>query len=499
MTTKAAATTTATTARRTRTAQAAAPAAAPGVATQDTPPTVPAGPAAAPTRTAAKPARRTETTIPAEPAPDLVATAPTEPAAAPAATATPPARRKRTARAAATVDAPPAPVATPFTTTGQRDQFKEALAVLGHVIPAKPTLPILAHVLLRSDGQRLTLHASDTNMTIAWTLPWTASGAGAVTLPAKLLTDLVAVLPSGALELRCDGAAETTVLRSAGSEATLKGWDVEDFPVPPVIDSTTPTFQLDAATLREAIEQVVFAASTEEARPVLTGVLFALSNDQLRLSASDGFRLAVKTIDLDTAVETPQRLVIPATALAELGKVLQAETEVVRFTVAPSGGQLLIETARAALHCRLLHDSFPDLQRVIPQQVVCRVVVARDDLRLAVRQAAVFAAASAHVTRLTIEHAGDARTPQPAGATAGRLELSARAAELGDTAATLPAQLTGAATQVGLNSRFLKEALGVLPTPEITLELEGGVRPVVFRPVGDPSLLIVVMPMALTD
>lgn len=493
MTAKAPKTTATTTARRTRTTTTATAAAKPAAPVQDTAATAPAAPtaAAATTATAAKPARRTGIDTPATPAQNATATAPVAPAV--------PARKRRAQQPAPPVEALPASVAPPFTTTGQRDQLKEALAVLGHVIATKPTLPILAHVLLRSDGQRLTLHASDTSMTIAWTLPWTPSGAGAVTLPAKLLTDLVAVLPNGALELRCDRTAETTVLRSAGSEATIKGWDVEDFPVPPVIDSTTPTFQLDAATLREAIEQVVFAASTDEARPVLTGVLFALHNDQLQLSASDGFRLAVKTIELDTPVATPQRLVIPATALAELGKVLQAETEVVRFTVAPSGGQLLIETARAALHCRLLHDSFPDLQRVIPQQVACRVVVARDDLRLAVRQAAVFAASSAHATRLSIENAGDETTAQAGDEIAGRLELSARAAELGNTAATLPARVTGAATKTGLNSRFLKEVLGVLPTPEIALELDGGSKPVVFRPVGDPSLLIVVMPMSVKD
>lgn len=478
-----------TTARRTRTAPTATPAAP----VLDTAATVPVAPTVTPaTPPAAKSARRKGTATPPTASQNAVATVPTAPAAAPAAPpAATPARKRRAQQPASPVAALPVLAAPAFTTAGQRDQLKEALALLSHVIPAKPTLPILAHVLLRSDGERLTLHASDLRMTIAWTLPWTPSGAGAVTLPAKLLTDLTAVLPSGALDLHCDGVAETTTVRCADSTATIKGWDVDDFPVPPAIDSTSPTFQIDAAALREAITQVVFAAATEETRPVLTGVLFELRDDRLQLSASNGFLLAVKTIDLDMAVDTPQRLVIPATALAELGRVLQGDTEVVRFTVAPSGGQLLMETAQAALYCRLLENIFPDLGRVIPTHVATRAVVARDELRQAVRQAAVFAASSAHVTRLTVE--------EPLDSASGRVALAARAAELGTTAATLTAQVTGEGARVGLSSRFLKEVLGVLPTPEIAIELEGRVKPVVFRPVGDPSLLIVVMPMNLTD
>lgn len=429
----------------------------------------------------AKPARRPRSAAPAK------ANVPTPPAASAASTS---ARRGRPPRPVPAVEAAPPAAGLPITITCPQAELREALAVVSRALAAKSTLPILQHVLLRSDGQCLTLHASDLRMMISWTLPTPPSGVGAVTLPAKLLADFVAALPNTDLELTCDPEAQTTVLRCAGSAATIKGWDVSDFPLPPPLSGTAPTFAIDAAALREALAQVVFAAATEETRPVLTGVLVELHATELRLSATNGFLLAVKTVELEVPVATPQRLIIPAVALAELGKILPPDSTAVRFTVAASGDQLVMETAHLRVQCRLIDGTFPDVQRVIPTHAATRVVLARDEVRQAVRQAAVFAASSAHATRLTIDHRAAGQ---------GRVQLAAQAAELGDTAATLAAQITGAAQRVGLSSRFLKEVLGVLPTPEIALELEQGLKPVVFRPVGDDSLLIVVMPLSLSN
>lgn len=460
----------------------------------------PAATSTAPAATTSTPTTRrkkttTITTSVAVPSPsaqdEAETTSPAPTVAAPAPVAPAPARRSRARQSAPVIETPSAPAAAPFTTTVQRNHLKLALAVASRVIPDKPTLPILGHVLLRSDGQCLTIEASDLRMMVSYRVLGMPSGAGAVTLPARLLADFVAALPSCEVQLQCDPGAQETALRCGGSQATIKGWDVEDFPLPPAIDGTAPTFQLDASVLRTAIPQVVFAASLDEARPALTGVLMELQDRQVRLWASDGFLMARKTIPLDEVVSTPQRLLIPAVALAELAELLTDDTELVRFTVAPGGGQLLMETAGATIICRLLDSKFPDLQRVIPQHAATRVVVARDEARQAVRLAAVFASSNAHATRLTVEEAADGTT--------GRLVLAANAAELGNTSATLAAQLTGPATTVGMSSRFLKTVLGVVPTPQIALELDAGRRPVVLRPVGDDSLLIIVMPMTLSN
>jgi DNA polymerase-3 subunit beta len=415
-------------------------------------------------------------------------TAPTTPPAL-AAPTTPPATTKkaaRTKRDTPPVVAPPAPVQV-LDATCDRDALKHGLGLVGHAVAAKSTLPVLSHVLIAADGPaRLRLTATDLQHGITTHIPATVVGDGAITVPAKLLTDLVATLPNDAVTLMLDDGTQTLQLRCGRSEASVKGITAEDFPTLPTSATADPALTLPAAVLREAIGQVAFAAATDENRPALTGVLCDLRDATLRLSASDGFRLAIKTVALADAV-APRTLIIPARALVDLQRLLPASDAPVTLAVTPNGGQVVISCGDSEVMSRLIDGQFPDLQRVIPQRYTTRAVVDRPALQRAVKQAAVFAASK--ITRLTLDGA--------AADGAGRLTIAATTAEVGANQSTLTVHIAGADGRIAFNNTFLQEALQAIPTAELAIEVQTDRTPGVLRPIGDESLLVILMPLLI--
>lgn len=410
----------------------------------------------------------------------------TDTAPQPIATDASPKKAARPKRAAPPV-APPAPVAAMLHVTCDRDALRHGLSLVGHAASSKSTLPVLSHVLIAADGpDRLRLAATDLQLGITTHIAATVVGDGAVTVPAKLLSDLVATLPNAPVTLTLDDATQTLQLRCGRSEASVKGITAEDFPTLPTSASAEPAVTLPAAVLREALGQVAFAAATDEVRPVLTGILCDLRDTTLRLSASDGFRLAIKTVTLAEPV-APRSLIIPARALADLQRLLPTSDEPVTLAVTPNGGQVVIHCGRSEVMSRVIDGKFPDLQRVIPTSYETRAVVDRQALGRAVKQAAVFAASK--ITRLALD-----------GATAdgtGRLTVAATTAEVGANQTEVAAHVTGADGRIAFNNTFLHEALQALPTTEVAIEVQTARTPGVLRPVGDTSLLVILMPLLI--
>lgn len=408
-------------------------------------------------------------------------------------TVTPPAAPKKPARAPRapkTVAAAATPsVAQALRVTCARDALKEGLALVSRAIASRSTLPVLNNVLLTAGGpDRLRLVATDLQLGITTDVAATVEGDGAVTIPARLLTDLVATLPNELVTLMLDDPTQTLQIRCGRSEATIKGIAAEDFPSLLTGVLAEPAVTLDAATLRDAIMEVAFAAATDEARPVLQGVLCDLTHAQLRLSASDGFRLAIKTVTLAAPVPS-RRLLIPARALMELSRILPATDAPVTLAVTPNGGQVVVRSGPTEVMSRLIDGTFPDLQRVIPTAYGTRAVVERQALQRATRQAAVFATASGKITRLTLAPGVDE--------TRGRLTVAATTAEVGDNQTAITAHVTGVEGQIAFNNTFLHEALQAIPLREVAIEVQTPATPGVLRPVGDDSLLIIIMPLAI--
>src|SRR5690349_17410278 len=203
-----------------------------------------------------------------------------------------------------------------------QENLKRGLAVVSHAVAGKSTLPVLSNILLATDDGRLKLAATNLELGITCWIGAKVDEEGAVTVPAKLLSDVVGGLPNDKVTLALDARSVTVNLTCARFANNIKGIEAEEFPVIPSITDREPTVTLPPDILRETIDQVAFAAASDDSRPVLAGVLVRLRGSEAIFAATDGYRLAKRTVALPEPVATPQEFIVPARALVELARIL---------------------------------------------------------------------------------------------------------------------------------------------------------------------------------
>ncbi|MGB9633198.1 MAG: DNA polymerase III subunit beta, partial [Chloroflexaceae bacterium] len=222
-----------------------------------------------------------------------------------------------------------------------QENLKRGLATVSHAVAGKSTLPILANVLLATDGGRLKLAATNLEIGITHWIGAQVQEEGAITVPARLLADVVGGLPNDRVTLTLDARTQTLRVECGRFVSNIKGADADDFPTIPSIADREATTSLPADVLRQAIEQVAFAAATDESRPVLVGVLVRLREQTMFMAAADGFRLATRQAPLAEVVSKPVEFIVPARALLELARIAGEAESNVGMIVTPGGGQVL--------------------------------------------------------------------------------------------------------------------------------------------------------------
>ena len=262
--------------------------------------------------------------------------------------------------------------------------------------------------------------------------------------------------------------------------------DAQEFPLIPQPDEDH-AIHIKPDVLRQMIEQVVFAAATDESRPILTGVLAKFSGRTLTLAAADGFRLSVRTAPLEDNIDEPMEVVIPARALAELGRIVGERTDPISITVTPQRNQILFHLTNIDLVSQLIDGKFPDYTAIVPSASTTKAVIDTASMLKACKAANVFAREAANIARLTIVP-GDEQTP-------GHITVGATSAETGDNAGELDANITGSPVEIAFNVKYLIDVLSVVGSNLITLETSTASSPGVIRPVGDDTFTHVIMPM----
>ncbi len=247
--------------------------------------------------------------------------------------------------------------------------------------------------------------------------------------------------------------------------------------------------ELPAGDFKEMIAQVVFAASRDDARPVLTGVLITVEGSTMTMAAADGFRLSVRKAQLPAAVEQPLRAIVPARALNELARIAGDDKETVRMTLPPGRGQVVFSLKDAELRCQLVEGAFPEYTQIIPNGYKTRTIVSAEAFLKAAKQSEIFARESSHIARLDIKP-GEASAP-------GTMEISAQSEETGSNDSKMDATVEGVPIVIAFNVRFLREALDVMKASDVALETTAAASPGVIRPVGSEDFLHVIMPMHL--
>lgn len=351
----------------------------------------------------------------------------------------------------------------------------------------RKTVPGTGHILLATDEGRLRLSATDLEIGITLRLAATIEEEGATVVPARLFAELVNSLPDDRVDLARTDEAHATAVACARVTATVRGGDPDEFPrIPAVGDGAAALIPADL--LRTAIGQVAFAAATDDARPVFTGVLVTVAGATVTLAAADGVRLAVRSAALAHPVAGDIDALIPARALAELARILPEGDEPVEMTVTPNRAQVLFHTGSLDLVSRVIEGRYVDYSRIIPQAYATRAIVDIAEFKGAIRTAPFFARDDNNIVRLSL-------TPGADGAL-GTLTIGAAAADAGDTISQIDAAIEGEPQTVAFNIAFIADALGALPGEQAALELSGPAQPGVLRPLDGSDYLCVVMAMS---
>jgi DNA polymerase-3 subunit beta len=368
-----------------------------------------------------------------------------------------------------------------------QENLNRGLLCVGRAAATRTTLPITNNVLLATDEGRLKLVATNLEMAITYWLGAKVEAEGAITVPAKLLNEFVASLPSDKINISLSPRTKTLQLKCARFEARISGVDAKDFPPIPNVEDGIIT-SVEAEALRKGIEKVVFAAAADEARPVLTGINAEFEGSTLTLAAADGFRLAVYKMPLATPVEKKTTAIIPAKTLAELNKMVTEQEEPVEIRLNTGKGQILFKLKDIELVSQLVQGSFPQYSQLIPQSSTTRAVVDIAQFLRATRTASIFARDGSNIIRLVITP-GVKEMP-------GKLTVSARSEEIGDNVGEVDALVQGEEAKIAFNSKYLMDILNVLhDSSQVALEVTSPSSPGVFRPVGLDNYIHVVMPM----
>jgi DNA polymerase-3 subunit beta len=327
-----------------------------------------------------------------------------------------------------------------------QENLARGLSIVSRAVSPRSTLPVLGNVLIATEGGRLKLSATNLELGITYWIGAKVEEEGSTTVPARTFLDLVNALP--------------------------------------------------ADTVREIIGQVVFAASGDDARPVLTGVLLEVDGDVLTLAAADGFRLSVRNSKLSKQLDEPVRAIIPARALSELSRILsgskgadEAGAESVSMVLPANRSQVVFRAKNVELVSQLIDGTFPDYEGIIPTSYATRSVLPTTPLLNACKAADIFAREAAHSARLSINPGGETEP--------GTVKITAISAETGSNETVVDATIEGEAVEIAFNVRFLVEVLSVIDTPNVSLETTSPSSPGMLKPVGRDDFLHVVMPMHL--
>ena len=361
-----------------------------------------------------------------------------------------------------------------------QENLARGLQVVTRAVSTRTTLPVLSNVLLRTEDAGLKLTATNLEIGITCWVPGKIDTDGALTVPAKLLTDLVNSMPPETVTLETDGTSGLRI-RCGRYSAHLRGIDADEFPAIPLAGER-PTTRIAQKVLRRALGEVVFAAAADEARPILTGVLTRFNGDRITLAAADNYRIAVKTIDTLNPVEE-KSLVVPARAYAELARILSDTDDPVDVVLAPAKNQVLFHADAIDLVTRLVDGQFPNYQQVLPTTHTTKATLDREELLKAVRLSALIASSSANVVKLALPGEG------------GTSVAMSAAAEIGENEGEVEAEVEGEPTTVAFNARYLTEALQNMVGERLALEFNGPLSPGVLRPVGDADYVHVIMPV----
>jgi DNA polymerase-3 subunit beta len=355
-----------------------------------------------------------------------------------------------------------------------QENLAKALGNVARIANTRSTLPILSNVLLKTSNGRLSIAATNLDIAITQYIGSKVSEEGSITVPARLMQDFVSSLPNGVIELKLD---DNKLHVSADQyQSVINGTSAEDYPIMPAISGGIE-WTIAASTLKKGLQQVVFAASNDETRPVLTGIYFHSDNGFLFMAATDSYRLAEKEL---TKTKADTSLLIPANAMQDLLRIISdAEDEV---HIIHDDQQVLFKVGEVELVARLIEGKYPPYKKLIPEKFTTTAQLKRSELTNITKVSSLFARESAG--SITIKVDEEKKT----------VSIHSIASQLGENTASAAANVTGSG-EITLNSRYLLDALGALNGDTVTFSFNGKLEACILRDNDQPDYLHIIMPL----
>ena len=355
-----------------------------------------------------------------------------------------------------------------------QENLNKALNSVSRVANSRGTLPILANVLIKTTNNRLSLAATNLDIAITHYIGAKVSDEGSITVPARLMQDFVSSLPEGVISLDLkDSKLHVTTDKY---QSVINGMVADDFPIMPAI-SSGKSWVIDGPAFKKGLQQVVFAASNDETRPILTGVLLQTIDGKLHLAATDSYRLTEKQL---AANKEDVRILVPASAMQDLLRILGETDDKVKVT--HDEQQVLFQVGDVELVTRLVDGKYPDYKRLIPEKFATEARLKKADLLNITKVSSLFARESAG--SITIELDDKAK----------QISISSVASQLGENTATADAKVTGNGS-ITLNSRYLLDALNALDGDEVVFGFNGKLEPTLISDPESGDYKHIIMPL----
>lgn len=355
-----------------------------------------------------------------------------------------------------------------------QENLNKALSNVARVASGRNALPILSNVLIKTVENRVCVAATNLNIAITHYIGSKVAEDGSITVPARLMQDFISSLPSGVINLDLD---ETKLhIKTDKYNSTINGTPADEYPVMPKISKGT-NWKISASKLKLAIQQVVGAASNDDARPVLTGVFMHTFEGSLYLVATDSYRLAEKKVD---SLKQEVKLLIPSGALQDLLRIISDETGDVEVT--HDDQQVLFKTGDVELVTRQIDGNYPDYRKLIPSSFATTATLPRTELANITKVSSLFARESAGSVTIEVDEENK------------QIGIRSIASQLGENIATADAEVEGAGN-ITLNSRYILDALGVIQDSEVVIGFNGKLEPSVLRGTKDSDYTHIIMPL----
>lgn len=378
----------------------------------------------------------------------------------------------------------------------QQATLMQGLNMVSKAVSARSTLPVLGNVLLEANKESGLLKMAATNLEIAvvvW-LPANIEKDGAVTIPAKLLSEFVGQLPDHVVVMELKQKQMELVISCSPYIATIKGIDAQEFPMIVTETEEGRVVRVSPWELEDAVKGVAFAAATDESRPTLTGVYMGMDGESITLATTDGFRLAVRGLEAEKGVDGKHVVLVPARSMSEVARIVglypdkeQGEMEI---TFREKRNQAIFSMPRVSVVTQLIDANYPNFRAIVPSKYGTSVELDGKDLSRALRVANLFARDSSNIVRIEVEEKRE-------DGSGNKVIVRAISAESGDNESVIDAIVEGPSMEIAFNGRYLVDAVGAIGDGKIRIELSKANAPGVIRPAvsGESEVMYLTMPM----